>query len=270
MIEVNGDDQESEDRSTAARVEEACLNGWPSLAAVLLDGWLLRFAEGHTKRANSVNVIAPARQTGSASLARKIAACEALYAARGLPTIFSLSSAAPQDGLEAALDAAGYGPPLDDSLVLLCDSLSGANAAEATVRLNEATPPRAWLDAFARISGLDERAATLHARILDALVVPAACAAVEAPDGTIGAVAFGAVHDGLVCINSVATAREHRGRGLAGHAVAAAMAWARNEAGADAACLPVGAANAAALALYRRLGFTREVSRYHYRVAPPR
>src|SRR5690242_3932422 len=78
------------DGALAHRVEEACLKGWPALQEIMLDGWLLRFAEGHTRRANSINP----RWQGSRDLRQKTADCEAAYRARGLPAIFRISGLA--------------------------------------------------------------------------------------------------------------------------------------------------------------------------------
>src|ERR1700756_2549768 len=72
----------------AWRVEETCLNAWPALRQVLLNGWVLRFSEGLTRRANSVNPLRGPRETGSCLTAT----CEALYQKRQLPTIFRLPS----------------------------------------------------------------------------------------------------------------------------------------------------------------------------------
>jgi len=72
----------------AWRAEETCLNAWPALRQVLLNDWVLRFSEGLTRRANSVNPLRGPRETGGGM----IAACEALYQRRGLPTIFRLPS----------------------------------------------------------------------------------------------------------------------------------------------------------------------------------
>ena len=38
-------------------LEELALNAWTSIQTVVYDGWLIRFSNGYTKRANSVNPI---------------------------------------------------------------------------------------------------------------------------------------------------------------------------------------------------------------------
>lgn len=250
--------------SLVRRAEDACIAAWPAPRQVLMDGWLLRFGGGHTSRANSVDVVGPS----SRAAADKVAACEALYWAQRLPTIFRLSDAMPQPDLTPALDAANYGPPRDASLVLFAES-TGARTDRGDATLIEGPPDARWLAASAGLAGLDAAAAALRARILDALVVPAAFAAVEV-EGVIVAQAFGAVHGGLVCLNAVATSPAHRGRRLAGRAVSAVLGWAAERHGAVGACLQVVADNRPALALYRGLGFTRELSRYHYRDSPRR
>jgi hypothetical protein len=41
------------------RIEETCFNAFPPLRQVLLGDWLLRFANGMSRRANSVNPLGP-------------------------------------------------------------------------------------------------------------------------------------------------------------------------------------------------------------------
>src|SRR5205085_10567633 len=87
----------------AMRVEEVCLNAWPALQEIHYDGWLIRLADGQTRRTNSVNALA----AGSRPLAEKIAYCEEIYRRHRLRACFRLlSSAAP--ALGATLAQRGY------------------------------------------------------------------------------------------------------------------------------------------------------------------
>jgi GNAT superfamily N-acetyltransferase len=242
----------------ARRVEEASLKGWPALREVLLDGWLLRFSAGHTRRANSVNPLA----AGTRPLRDKIAACEALYAQAGLPAIFRIPGIAEPD-LDAALDAQGYAPPEDETCVLSLDfdrHPPEDGGAEIT-----GTPSEEWREAHARCTGSSAAARQGQRDILGALVIPAAFAALRAADGRLVSVALGAVNDRILCVNLVATDPALRRRGLSRRTMSSLLAWGREHAGAESACLGVVATNTPAVALYRQLGFTEELYRYHYR-----
>lgn len=244
----------------ASRAEAACRSGWPALSETMLDGWRLRFAEGHTRRANSVNPIQPSTR----GLREKIAQCEASYRAERLPTIFRIALVA-DPGLEAALTALGYGPAEDETRVIYRDLARDSTFDKGDADLTEPAPSEEWLGVQARCTGLTEAAQRIQRKVLRALAVPAVFTAMRGDDGRLASVAFGAVHDGLVCVNLVAADPAQRRRGLSRRAVSAVLAWARNRAGAEGACLPVVATNTPAIALYESLGFTRELYRYHYR-----
>src|SRR5262245_52204411 len=90
--------------SNIRHLEEISLNAWPALQTIVYDGWLLRFAGGYTRRANSVNPLYP----GALDPAEKIGRCEAVYAAQGQDTVFKLTDAAEPADLDTLLARRGY------------------------------------------------------------------------------------------------------------------------------------------------------------------
>ncbi len=92
------------DRPTLRALEEAALNAWPALQQILVDGWLVRFANGYTKRANSVNPLYESTQPVEA----KIECCLALFQAQKLPPVFRLTPLAQPDDLDDRLARLGF------------------------------------------------------------------------------------------------------------------------------------------------------------------
>jgi ribosomal protein S18 acetylase RimI-like enzyme len=110
----------------------------------------------------------------------------------------------------------------------------------------------------------------IRKRLLDLVALPVAFAARRDGEGRIVSVAYGAVHDRLVSLQWVVTDPNVRGQGHARATLSALMNWAASRGGAEGACLQVVATNTVAIGLYERLGFTRELYRYHYRVPQAR
>jgi len=239
----------------AWRVEEACLNAWPALRQVMLGGWVLRFSGGLSRRANSANPLGVERLSPDAL----IAGCEAIYRGQHQPTIFRLLSLIGGD-IDLALATREYGSE-GPSLVLHAAIGAIPPASDPAVRLSP-RPNARWLAAMAQLQRHTREQAGLYRRIVAALAIPAAFAALV-DDGEIAALAFGAIHDGLICYQSVVTDPRRLRRGYSRRIIASLAAWAEEQ-GAVGACLEVEAANAPARTLYDRLGFT-ELYRYHYR-----
>ncbi|MFM7344991.1 MAG: hypothetical protein ACKO1J_06455 [Tagaea sp.] len=90
------------DQTEIRRLECLAFNAWPALRTCLRDGWVLRFADGHTKRANSANALWP----GTGPLAPRLDAFEADYRRAGLTPVFRVTPLA-EPGLDEALAARG-------------------------------------------------------------------------------------------------------------------------------------------------------------------
>lgn len=240
------------------RVEECCLNAWPALREALLEGWLLRFSEGLTRRANSANPLGPVGNVAPAE-------CEPLYRRLGLPTIFRVLSLI-DPGVDRQLAEAGYTSE-GESCVVYGPIADLAAAPDRDVQLlSEATPQ--WFAAMSALQNHTAQQAVTYRRIVGQLAIPAVFAALLA-EGEAVALAYCALHRGLLCYESVITDPRRRNRGYGRRVIAALAAWAR-ENGAQGACLEVEAGNLAARALYDAIGLKQELYRYHYRREPRR
>lgn len=251
-------------RSSAAalawRIEEAELNAFPAIRQVLIGGWALRFSEGGPRRgANSASPLSADCDADDGL----IDTAEMLYRRRGSTPLFRIPSILPP-AIDARLAARGYRRE-GESCVIYGGMAGIAAAHDAGVRLLASPSPR-WLAAMAELQGRTAEQSAVYGRIVRAIALPAAFAML-AIDGAPAALAYAAIHDGLLCYESVITDPRRRRQGLARRIIATLAAWGRDH-GADAACLQVEADNAPARALYDKFGLTREISRYHYRRAP--
>ena len=251
------------DLTTIRGLEERAFNAWPALQTVLVDGWVFRWADGYTKRANSANALA---STGSFSQILK--AAEQFYAQHGLPTVFRLSPLAGEVP-DALLENAGYQHG-DETIVLVTNltPYEGAVSNFLAVDVSEMVdiapvPDSIWCNGFAEANNIPATRRVIHDRMLAALRFPAAFAVLRI--GTTP-VAYGraVIERGMVGLFDIVTAPAMRRRGYGRQLVSALLAWGLVQ-GAYGAYLQVVATNIQALALYEQLGF-REEYRYHYRI----
>jgi ribosomal protein S18 acetylase RimI-like enzyme len=220
-------------------------NAWPAFETLVVDDWLVRYAGGYSRRANSASAL-----LGGATLdGQALAAIEALYRGWGQRPMVRLSPLA-DPALEARLRAAGYAE-IEPSRVMVAEiGDRHALAPEADVAASAAP---GWLAANAEAHGYGTADRASLAGIAARIRLPRAFGAIG--EGGV-AVAWGiaVVERGFVTLQNLIVDGTARRRGSGRKLVCSLMAWGRRQ-GATRAVLQVGVDNDAALALYESLGF---------------
>jgi len=238
-------------------LEELTLNAWPSLQTVYDDGWVLRFANGYTRRANSVHPLYPPL----GDLNDHIHRCENEYRRRGQPTVFKMTPLALPKELDTALARRGYKEQSVTSVqTLSLESLDLPQPETVTLAPDVSDD---WLALFCRLSETNLRHLDTMRRMI-ASIVPNRCFAILHRDGAPAAIGLAVVEKGYVGLYDITTAAALRNRGIGRQLMLVLLHWGRDN-GAAQAYLQVMTTNAPALRLYETLGF-REVYQYWYRV----
>ena len=234
-------------RSQLERIEESALNAWPAPRQVIYDGWLLRFASGYTKRANSINPLYPS----SIPFDEKIAHCERLYELAGLPPLFRLPEPFTPDGLIPALGKAGY-TAFDPTLVLGREiHILDGDLGDVEVRQMEKD---AWLCLRADLTGKSLAKWKKHGEILTTIIPRKALFGLFA-NGKPLACGMGVVEGSLLGFFGVLTTLTERKKGYGRKIMQVLTNWGVKE-GANYGYLQVENDNEPAKAMYARLGFS--------------
>jgi ribosomal protein S18 acetylase RimI-like enzyme len=245
------------DRALVLALEARLVNAWPAFEIELAEGWLLRFAEGYSKRANSATAVMPGARLDPALVDAMLAS----FDERAIAPCFRLV------GIE---DPACEQVLADKGLVPFDPSLGMVAPLDDTLAIDDAVTIRpaaktAWIEGAAAAQAGERANADLLGRIVRRIRHPAAFATLVL-DGDPAAWGLAVTERGFVGLYDIVVAPNLRGLGLGRRLVSSLMAWGR-ENGAELAYLQMRETNETAAALYRSLGFT-VAYRYTQRVQP--
>jgi ribosomal protein S18 acetylase RimI-like enzyme len=238
-------------------LETRMMNAWPAIYTQMVDGWIVRLANGYSGRANSASALIPLSKLTDAVLAH----VESLFAAAGIRPLVRITPLA-DASVDAQLAAAGW--QLDNESLVLVAPLDGREVIDAGATFAPRVS-QAWAIANATsYGGVKSNAEHLYAIV--SRIRPAATFATlhEASEAVAWGIAV--TERGFTALQDLVVHPKARGRGL-GRRLTTTLMAAGHDAGATHAYLQVSEENRVARALYAQLGFV-EAYRYTQRVRP--
>lgn len=238
-------------------IEELSLNNWPSLSTLLYDGWILRFSNGYTKRSNSIQPIL----YSTCELIQKIEACEKIYSANNLRTIFKITPFVKPDNLDDILKGMAYSL-IDSTSVQIMNLKDMKEPTVHSVNLDEDITIE-WLHHFCRLNHVEEQNKHTMKQMLSNIVTQKCFISLYHEENVI-ACGLGVVEREYIGIYDIVTDINFRNQGIAEQLLLNLLKWGK-EIGAKYSYLAVLLNNKPALKLYSKIGYS-EIYKYWYRV----
>jgi N-acetylglutamate synthase len=241
-------------------LETRLVNAWPALETQVVDGWIVRFAKGYSKRANSASPLIAGASLDEAAIDQIVAQ----FKAQGLRPTFRLTGLETPD-VDRQLAARGFievEPTYGMAASLSELAIEPEVAIDPSVVV-EPKPKARWLKDVAAAYGGDKADHAKLTEIVERIRQPTGFATLTIDDRP-SAWGMAVVERGFVGLFDIVVAPDFRGLGLGKQIVCGLAGWAR-KAGAERAYLQVREENEVARDLYRTLGFA-DAYRYTHRV----
>ncbi|MCG7393537.1 GNAT family N-acetyltransferase [Microvirga sp. ACRRW] len=248
------------DHSLIIGLESRLMNAWPSFDYQAYDGWILRLANGYSKRANSATPLLPHANLDEELIDYMVAR---FVEANVRPT-FRLNGLQAGD-VDERLKLRGF-KEVEPTHVLVAPIKMGDCEIDPEVDLQPQVSKR-WVREAASSYGGDKADDETLMKIVSRIHQKAAFATLSLDEKPV-AWGLGVVERGYVGLYDIVVAPDLRGIGLGRRVVSSLMAWGCQQ-GAHSAYLQVREENEVAHSLYKALGF--EIAyRYTHRVMPGR
>ena len=237
-------------------IEELTMNAWPSLQTILLDGWIIRMANGYTKRANSVNPIYSYKN----KLDDNIKYCEDVYRKNNLPVVFKLVECESHEIIDKKLETLNY-TKIDLTSVQICENIQNKNISENL--FIEHNFSKNWIKCLLdcnNINDIDTKE-TIES-MLKNLKHKSIFVYKMDRENFVGC-GYGVIEKDFVGLFDIIVKEKYRGNGYGKEIVETILSKA-NENGINKAYLSVVDNNTVAKNMYKKFGFT-EIYKYWYR-----
>lgn len=238
-------------------LEELQMNALPALQTILFDGWVLRFADGYTNRANSINPIYKSEK----DVSYKIEMCEKLFQDRGLKPVYKITPYIFPETLDNLLEDRGYNI-INKTSVQMLSLLDYKGTMEYAVTIKNSFNEK-WFEYYCSSNGINDKNSSIYRMMLSNLTLETIYVSLCIEDKII-ACGMAVFESDYLGIFDISVSEEYRNQGY-GNQLIKDMLSIGKEYGAKNVYLQVMTNNKPALKLYNKFGF-KEKYQYYYRV----
>jgi len=241
------------------KIEEFSMNAFPALSTVLVNGWVLRFSDGYSKRANSINLIYEC----SIDILKNIQICEDMYKRINLDTVFKLTEKEDNHEIDSILSERGYENVAKTNIMVKEIAKFKINQEEKQDAVIYKELRNDWFEAFVQMNKIGSKNISVLRRMLERIIPDVYYGAIV-EDGEIIAVGMGVAEQGYVGMYDIYVHSNKRRKGL-GTKIMNNLIYEASKDGCTHSYLQVVDENEKAKNLYNKLGYEKQYS-YWYRV----